>query len=154
MRKAINKKLRFDVFQRDNFTCQYCGRRAPKTVLHVDHVHPVIEGGTNDFENLTTSCIDCNIGKGGTPLSYEDSAESNRLLLDKISNWEYCFNCGVSLYENDAESTKTLEAGFNFYALKNIMINICFPCLDKGKAETINKRLEMLNWYMRQEPSA
>jgi 5-methylcytosine-specific restriction endonuclease McrA len=28
-RKALSKKLRFEVFKRDNFTCQYCGRAAP-----------------------------------------------------------------------------------------------------------------------------
>ena len=63
-RKALAKKTRFEVFKRDNFTCQYCGKHAPDVVLEVDHIKPVAEGGTNDMLNLITSCVDCNRGKG------------------------------------------------------------------------------------------
>ena len=63
-RKAIPKKVRFEVFKRDKFTCTYCGRKAPDVVLEVDHIIPVAEGGKNDIMNLTTSCRDCNRGKG------------------------------------------------------------------------------------------
>lgn len=72
-RKYISKKLRFEVFKRDNFTCQYCGRMAPDVILQVDHIKPVKEGGTNDILNLVTSCVDCNLGKGAKLLS-DDSA--------------------------------------------------------------------------------
>lgn len=63
-RKAITKSLRFEIFKRDRFSCSYCGRTPPEVLLHVDHVIPVVDGGTNDPENLTTSCQDCNLGKG------------------------------------------------------------------------------------------
>jgi hypothetical protein len=63
-RKAISKKLRFDVFKRDEFECQYCGAHPPSVILHVDHIHPVIEGGDNSIDNLITSCESCNLGKG------------------------------------------------------------------------------------------
>lgn len=69
MRKAISKKLRFDVFKRDGFVCAYCGSTPPNVVLQVDHIHPVAEGGTNDIDNLITSCQPCNIGKGANKLS-------------------------------------------------------------------------------------
>jgi flavodoxin len=65
-RKPISPKLRFEVFKRDNHKCQYCGA-TPKdegVVLEVDHILPVYEGGDNSFENLITSCKQCNIGKG------------------------------------------------------------------------------------------
>ena len=68
-RKALSKKTRFEVFKRDKFTCQYCGKSAPDVVLEVDHIKPVAEGGTNDIINLITSCRDCNRGKGKTILS-------------------------------------------------------------------------------------
>ena len=61
---AITRKLRFEVFKRDNFTCRYCGRKTPEVILEVDHVIPVSKGGTDDFENLVTSCFECNRGKG------------------------------------------------------------------------------------------
>lgn len=63
-RKTVSKGKRFDVFKRDNFTCQYCGAQPPDVVLHVDHIVPVAEGGDNDQMNLVTSCDTCNLGKG------------------------------------------------------------------------------------------
>ena len=65
-RKPISPKLRFEVFKRDNHKCQYCGAtpRDEGVVLEVDHIVPVYEGGDNSFENLITSCKQCNIGKG------------------------------------------------------------------------------------------
>ena len=63
VRKAISVKLRFEVFKRDNFTCQYCGRKSPDVILHVDHIDPVKNGGDNNIINLITSCADCNFGK-------------------------------------------------------------------------------------------
>lgn len=68
-RKPISKKVRFDVFKRDSFACQYCGATPPGAVLHIDHIHPVAEGGTNHSDNLVTACSSCNLGKAATPLS-------------------------------------------------------------------------------------
>jgi hypothetical protein len=74
---ALTKKVRFEVFKRDSFTCQYCGRGAPDVVLHVDHIQPKSKGGTDDLLNLVTSCIDCNQGKKARLLS-DDAAISVR----------------------------------------------------------------------------
>lgn len=63
-REPISLKTRIEVFKRDSFTCQYCGRHAPEVVLEVDHIKPVTKGGTNDIMNLVTSCFECNRGKG------------------------------------------------------------------------------------------
>lgn len=49
MREAISKKLRFEVFKRDSFTCQYCGGKAPEIILQCDHIKPVVEGGLTDI---------------------------------------------------------------------------------------------------------
>jgi len=72
-RKAISKKMRFEVFKRDKFTCQYCGRMAPDVILEVDHIKPVAEGGETEMINLVTSCKECNRGKGKRELT-DDSA--------------------------------------------------------------------------------
>ena len=61
-RQAISKKLRFEIFKRDSFSCQYCGSSAPEVLLHVDHLKPLAEGGENDILNLITSCESCNLG--------------------------------------------------------------------------------------------
>jgi hypothetical protein len=68
-RKPISKGLRFEVFKRDDFTCQYCGAHPPEVVLHVDHITPVKLGGSNDIENLLTACAPCNLGKSARPLT-------------------------------------------------------------------------------------
>mgnify|MGYP001599849752 CR=1 FL=1 len=68
-REAIRPKDRFEVFKRDAFRCQYCGRTPPTITLEVDHIIAVTNGGGNEFANLLTSCRDCNVGKGPRPLT-------------------------------------------------------------------------------------
>ncbi len=67
-RKATSKRLRFEVFHRDHFTCQYCGAQPPSVVLVCDHIIPVSKGGLTSAENLTTACEGCNAGKSDKPL--------------------------------------------------------------------------------------
>ena len=75
-RKKISPSVRFFVLNRDDFTCQYCGRSAPEVRLEVDHVVPVSKGGNNQVNNLVTSCWDCNRGKGNSVISvYEKECE-------------------------------------------------------------------------------
>jgi CRISPR/Cas system Type II protein with McrA/HNH and RuvC-like nuclease domain len=66
---AISKKIRFEVFKRDGFRCSYCGSEPPSIILEVDHIEPSSRGGTNDINNLITSCFSCNRGKKNIPLS-------------------------------------------------------------------------------------
>ena len=62
-RKLLGNKIRFSTFERDCFSCQYCGGKPPNVVLEIDHIYPVSKGGKNELENLTTSCFECNRGK-------------------------------------------------------------------------------------------
>lgn len=73
--KRVSKRLRFEVFNRDNHTCRYCGRSAPEVELTVDHVVPKVLGGTNRPENLVTACRDCNSGKSSSHPDAERVAE-------------------------------------------------------------------------------
>lgn len=67
-RKSTGKRLRFEIFKRDGFVCQYCGAQPPDVVLVIDHITPVAAGGTNDPMNLITACETCNQGKADRPL--------------------------------------------------------------------------------------
>lgn len=67
-RKSTGKRLRFEIFKRDGFACQYCGAQPPDVVLVVDHIHPVAKGGDNDPLNLITACEPCNQGKADKTL--------------------------------------------------------------------------------------
>jgi hypothetical protein len=84
-RKAIRKSVRFEVFKRDNFTCQYCGSAAPDVVLHLDHINPVAGGGDNDIINLITSCQPCNQGKGARTLDDKSAIEKQRKQLAELN---------------------------------------------------------------------
>lgn len=85
MRKAISKKVRFEVFKRDSFTCQYCGLSAPEVILHLDHIAPVAGGGENDILNLVTSCVDCNLGKGARALDDKSAIAKQKAQLDELN---------------------------------------------------------------------
>ncbi len=67
-RKSLTKKIRFEVFKRDNFICQYCGKTPPNITLEIDHLIPISKGGDNDINNLIISCFDCNRGKSNIEL--------------------------------------------------------------------------------------
>lgn len=67
-REAIPKRLRFEIYKRDKFTCVYCGRSVPEVTLTLDHVEAHARGGSNDATNLVTACTDCNAGKSDVPL--------------------------------------------------------------------------------------
>lgn len=82
-RKTLSKRLRFEVFKRDAFTCVYCGRTPPGVVLELDHVTPLFEGGSDEDSNLVTSCDACNRGKGAIPLDTSAKAKMARAALDR-----------------------------------------------------------------------
>jgi hypothetical protein len=83
-RKQISKTARFEVFKRDSFTCQYCGRKAADVLLVIDHIEPVAKGGTNDLLNLITACKDCNAGKSDRQLSDSTVLDKQRQQLEEL----------------------------------------------------------------------
>jgi 5-methylcytosine-specific restriction endonuclease McrA len=56
---------RANLFRRDRYTCQYCGKRRSVRDLSIDHVIPRSQGGKSTWENCVVACIDCNSRKGG-----------------------------------------------------------------------------------------
>jgi 5-methylcytosine-specific restriction endonuclease McrA len=48
------------IFNRDRFTCQYCGRSLPPADLTLDHVLPRCRGGKTTWENIVAACKPCN----------------------------------------------------------------------------------------------
>jgi 5-methylcytosine-specific restriction endonuclease McrA len=55
---------RFNVFLRDEFSCQYCGDWFPTHDLTFDHVVPRSKGGRTEWVNVVTACSKCNLHKG------------------------------------------------------------------------------------------
>lgn len=83
-RTPVSKRVRFEVFKRDKFKCQYCGRAAPEAVLHVDHIAPVANGGGNEITNLVAACQECNGGKGAVRLDDNSAVEKMRDQLEEL----------------------------------------------------------------------
>jgi 5-methylcytosine-specific restriction endonuclease McrA len=57
---SFNKK---NIFKRDAFTCQYCGRNGGERMT-IDHVIPKSLGGRTVWENVVSACRACNLRKG------------------------------------------------------------------------------------------
>lgn len=83
-RKKISNSVRFEVFKRDSFKCQYCGRCAPEVVLELEHIEPHSKGGTDDVLNLLTSCRQCNSGKSDRRLSDTAVIQKQRDQLEEL----------------------------------------------------------------------
>src|SRR3990167_1838894 len=99
--KATYNKL--NVYYRDKFTCQYCGRRFEKKDLTIDHVIPKSKwkilnnkGTSSCFENVVSACYPCNSKKRNrTPneakmplLKQPKKLTRKQAFLNKISCYE------------------------------------------------------------------
>jgi 5-methylcytosine-specific restriction endonuclease McrA len=60
------KLTRREIFRRDNYTCQYCGKTT--TILTIDHIQPRHLGGLHTWTNVVAACSFCNHKKGGRAL--------------------------------------------------------------------------------------
>jgi 5-methylcytosine-specific restriction endonuclease McrA len=68
MTAGIKPRIRAAVFERDGWTCAYCGKRVKRRPFDetapdaatVDHVRPVAHGGRTVLDNLLTACFPCN----------------------------------------------------------------------------------------------
>lgn len=72
-RRKVTNKIRFEIFDRDDYRCVICGADAAldsSVNLDVDHIIPVSKGGKSTPENLRTLCSRCNNGKGAALFSH------------------------------------------------------------------------------------
>ena len=63
---------RFNVFLRDNFTCQYCAKKFPANDLTFDHLVPRCLHGKTTWQNVVSACTTCNLRKGRKLLQNTD----------------------------------------------------------------------------------
>jgi 5-methylcytosine-specific restriction endonuclease McrA len=59
-KKRSPKFTRSNVFLRDHGRCQYCSESLNKDTFTLDHVLPVSKGGTKSWDNIVSSCPQCN----------------------------------------------------------------------------------------------
>jgi len=89
----LNKQ---EVFRRDSYTCQYCGRNGIELTL--DHVVPRRLGGKHSWDNLVTACRVCNHRKGGR---MADSAGMKLLTRPEVptASAQYIFGRYLNQYK-------------------------------------------------------
>ena len=61
--RRVRKMTRYEIFNRDRYTCQYCGEQSRHLTL--DHVVPRYRGGQHTWENVVSACVACNRRKAG-----------------------------------------------------------------------------------------
>ena len=61
--RSGRKLTRLEVFKRDHYTCQYCGKETRQLTL--DHIVPRYRGGEHTWENVVSACVPCNRRKAG-----------------------------------------------------------------------------------------
>lgn len=61
---VISFKKRLFIFQRDKYSCQYCGEFLTFDKCSIDHLKAKSMKGSNDYSNLLTCCASCNSSKG------------------------------------------------------------------------------------------
>lgn len=104
----INQTLRFEVFKRDGFHCQYCGDCPPNIVLEIDHIIPKSKGGSDIIDNLVTSCFNCNRGKGNRSLSVSPETLKRKLkLLNEQTKQLKAYN--NYLYQQERQSQRIIN---------------------------------------------
>lgn len=84
-RKTLSKKVRFEVFKRDSFKCQYCGAAAPEAILVVDHIDPLSKDGADEMVNYITACQPCNAGKSDRKLDDSTTLQKQKAQLDELN---------------------------------------------------------------------
>lgn len=87
--RGISPQLRMEILERNGFTCQLCGAGAGdpdpfnpkrKMRLHIDHIIPVSQGGTDNKDNLRALCSACNQGRANIQMP----SETARNILARI----------------------------------------------------------------------
>jgi 5-methylcytosine-specific restriction endonuclease McrA len=98
---------RLEVFVRDNFTCQYCGRGTRELTL--DHVVPRSQGGVHSWENVVSACKTCNRRKGGrTP-----EEAGMKLLSEPKAPRVYGYNVPYHYFSSHVEWQKYVSQDFD-----------------------------------------
>ena len=78
--RTISPQIRNEILERNGFTCQLCGAGpgdpdpfspGRKVRLHIDHIKPISQGGTDDKGNLRVLCSACNQGRSNIQLPSE-----------------------------------------------------------------------------------
>ena len=90
-RNTITQKTKHEVYERDDYVCQYCGIwcyeswSVDPSALTIDHMLPHTVGGQDNIENLITCCRRCNGIKSS--LIFKDFDEARKYIKEQRGDY-------------------------------------------------------------------
>ena len=129
MRVPWPSGLKQDLMERQDNTCSYCGNRRPARAFEIDHMTPVVRGGSNNIENLQAICHPCNVSKG-IQTDEEYRARYARLIPSKrltpparrISQSEFS---GETQHTSQSNTVRKFKIS-RFYTKRDKILTGCF----------------------------
>jgi hypothetical protein len=145
----VSKSVRFEVFARDAFTCQYCGQRPPEVILEVDHIHPHSKGGSDEIINLITACYDCNRGKRAKVISdvapRPDADIAFLRVQQEISEVERFLSAKAQLDASRSKAVAALEQTWMDFLTENTVpgVRVFVPWIDNYGPDEVEKAIKI-----------
>lgn len=144
-RTELPKGRKYEVFERDEFRCQWCGAsRENGAELTLDHIIPlaagIANGGTNEMDNLQTLCKECNGNKAD--LIFEDLLQYEIKVKEiKLSTLNSLLQRNRNQLNNVTNENDKIELSFNIRRLEE-------------QIPIINKELQELKWKYHDQQEA
>ena len=110
----IPVRLRRLVIRRAVDRCEYCGlsQAGQEATFHIDHITPVVVGGTTVAANLALACVSCSLRKGARQTASDPlTGEEANLYHPRRDLWQFHFQWeGVVLVGKTPVGRATIAA--------------------------------------------
>jgi hypothetical protein len=107
-RNNVPAVLQRRIRERAGDRCEYCrlAQIGQEATFHVDHIHPVRDGGQTTIENLALACVSCSLRKGARTHAEDPSTgERASIFHPRWSRWEDHFEVTSDLHVVGKTST-------------------------------------------------
>lgn len=91
--------VRYEVLKRAKYRCELCGAHEDQAALHVDHIIPRAQGGSDDISNFQSLCVTCNTSKRD-----RDDTDFRTVLSSYQERAEGCVFCELPMERIIAEN--------------------------------------------------
>jgi hypothetical protein len=110
----IPANLRRSVVDRASNRCEYCGlsQLGQIATFHIDHVIPVVAGGSTEADNLALACVSCSLHKGARQfLPDPQTGQPTPVFNPRQDRWSDHFRrAGITLQGKTATGRTTIAA--------------------------------------------
>lgn len=111
---TISVALRRLVIQRAADRCEYCSlsQAGQAATFHIDHITPVVAGGTTTANNLALACVSCSLRKAARQMVKDPETGEKVLIFNPRQQvWKEHFQWnGVEVFGLTATGRATINA--------------------------------------------